>query len=86
MSIYSEYEIYDKFIKLDQIIDSMCVPIHSTRPKSSQVLSEYNEWAIDSKYLAKELKHLNTIESNECQFFINYFRSKCGLIEDSDLD
>ncbi|CAG2181979.1 unnamed protein product, partial [Oppiella nova] len=36
LSIYSEYEIYDKFIKLDQIIDSMCVPVHSTRPESSQ--------------------------------------------------
>ncbi|CAG2162176.1 unnamed protein product [Oppiella nova] len=36
--IYSGYEIYDKFIKLDQIIDSMCVPIHSTRPECSQSL------------------------------------------------
>ncbi|CAG2171109.1 unnamed protein product [Oppiella nova] len=46
LNIYAEYEIYDKFIKLDLILDSMCVPIHSTRPECSQVLSEYNLWSI----------------------------------------
>ncbi|CAG2165917.1 unnamed protein product [Oppiella nova] len=38
LSIYSGYEIYDKLIKLDQIIDSMCVAIHSTRPECSQIV------------------------------------------------
>ncbi|CAG2176497.1 unnamed protein product, partial [Oppiella nova] len=42
--IYSGNEIYDKFIKLDQIIDSMCVPIHSTRPECSQYFkAKYEE-------------------------------------------
>ena len=61
-------------------------PNWENRPECKDVLKTYHEWAIDNKYLAKDLKHLNTIESNECQFFINYFRSKYGLIDDSDLD
>ncbi|CAG2169612.1 unnamed protein product [Oppiella nova] len=44
LKIYSGYEIYDKFIKLDQILDSMCVPIHSTRLECSQLPHYYRRY------------------------------------------
>jgi len=79
LSIYSGYEIYDKFIKLDQIIDSMCVPIHSTRPECSQVLSEYNLWSIDRNCLENDPTFESTlklINRNENKFFIEFFKAK----------
>ncbi|CAG2170518.1 unnamed protein product [Oppiella nova] len=38
LSIYSGYEIYEKFIKLDQIIDSMSAVIDTRRPECSPLI------------------------------------------------
>ena len=84
LSIYLGYEIYDKFIKLDQIIDSMCVPIHSTRPECSQVLSEYNLWSIHENCLKSDPSlgsTLKLIQRNDFKFFAEYFKVKYQGIE-----
>ena len=75
LSIYSGYEIYNKFIKLDQIIDSMCVAIHSTRPECRQVLDKYNEWSIHKNCLKTD-STLKLIQQNDYKFFAEYFNAK----------
>ncbi|CAG2166624.1 unnamed protein product [Oppiella nova] len=78
LSIYSGYEIYDKFIKLDQVIDSMTAIILSNRPECSQyggigiglnnVISEVSDY----KRLYEELHSLGSGAFGESEYCVQY--------------
>ena len=62
----------------------MCVPIHSTRPECSQVLSEYNLWSIHENCLKTDPTFdstLKLIQQNDYKFFAQYFNAKYEGIE-----
>ncbi|CAG2171693.1 unnamed protein product [Oppiella nova] len=85
----SDNEVLNKcVIKLREVLVSMSLsPNWEDRPECKDVLKTYHEWAIDEKYVAKDLVSLipilwqNMKRLNNSEFFVKYFIANFGDLD-----
>ena len=77
--MYSNHDFYDKFLQLEDILNSMANTLPHKRPTCAQVLAQCSDWSIDGQSVTTDPDFqttLDLIKQNDNKFFYNYLNAK----------